>query len=158
MLRLCYFPCAANKPGRRAGPFNETLAWGEYQCPPGVERNACDILLISSGGNLRAGGQAVKRLSALVKCFVFIYKTLNHETDPNKLGKSQRGRKVYEACRTVNVGSASTPLSCSRWEGDRPLSCAGVTGQGGGGRAVSGEFVPTCCPAAGHFAFRFQMS
>ena len=54
--------------------------------------------------NLQAGGQAVKHLSELVKCFVFIYKALNHKTDPNKLNKSKWWRKVYEACRTVKVG------------------------------------------------------
>lgn len=55
--------------------------------------------------NLQAGGQAVKHLSELVKCFVFIYKALNHKTDPNKLNRSEWWTKVYEACKTVKVGS-----------------------------------------------------
>lgn len=50
---------------------------------------AYDILFTSSMCNLRAGGQAVKHLSELVKCFVFVYRPLNHKTDPNKLNESK---------------------------------------------------------------------
>lgn len=63
------------------------------------------VTFFSSMCNLQAGGQAAKHSCELVKCFAFIYKTLNHMTDLNKLNKSQWWRKVYEACRTVNMGT-----------------------------------------------------
>lgn len=97
--------------------------------------------------DLPAGGQAVKHLSELLKCFVFIYKTLNHKTDPNKLNKSQWWRKVYEACRAVSVGAgglwiALSMLSCPH--GGEAISSSGA------GRGCSGEewMTPVLFPPA----------
>lgn len=46
--------------------------------------------------NLQAGGQAVKHLSELVKCFVFIYKALNHKTGSCQTQQVKVMEKVYE--------------------------------------------------------------
>lgn len=86
------------------------------------------VTFFSSMCNFQAGGQAAKHSPELVKCFAFIYKTLNHMTDLNKLNKSQRWRKVYEACRPVNMGTGPLHLAFSsvptmeRGPSDPPVS------------------------------------
>lgn len=84
--------------------------------------------------NLQAGGQAVKHLSELLKCFVFIYKALNHKADPNKLNKSEWRREVYGACRTIKEkvgGVCRCPLACSSVPAVRVIRISAAVALGG---------------------------
>lgn len=93
---ISFIPACAIKRESRHPGLEDSLAQ--------VGRKECSWhSFFSSVCNLLAGGWALKRLNELVKCFVFIYKTLNHKTDSNKLNKSKWDRKVYEAEQASGV-------------------------------------------------------
>lgn len=60
----------------------------------------------------------MKHLSELVKCFVFIYKALNHQVDPNKLHKctTVKGpRKGSGRCPAAYSSALVVDLSRGPW-------------------------------------------